>query len=149
MRRYLRAFGPATAADMTTWSRVTRLGPVFAAMRDELVEVACEDGRTRYDVPAAPYADGDVAAPVRLLGGYDNVWLSHADRLHVVPDDVRARWMGANGGVGNTVFVDGFMAGLWWNRDGRVELDVLGELTRAQRAELDDEVDRVVALLSR
>ena len=149
VRRYLRAFGPATAADMTTWSRVTRLGPVFAAMRDELVEVACEDGRTRYDVPGAPYADGDVAAPVRLLGGYDNVWLSHADRLHVVPEDVRGRWMGANGGVGNTVFVDGFMAGLWWHRDGRVELDVFRELTRAQRAELDDEVDRVEALLSR
>ena len=149
VRRYLRAFGPATAADMTTWSRVTRLGPVFAAMRDELVEVACEDGRTRYDVPGAPYAAGDVVAPVRLLGGYDNVWLSHADRLHIVPDDVRARWMGANGGVGNTVFVDGFMAGLWWNRDGRVELDVFRELTRAQRAELDDEVDRVEDLLSR
>jgi hypothetical protein len=90
-----------------------------------------------------------VAAPVRLLGGYDNVWLSHADRLHVVPEDVRGRWMGANGGVGNTVFVDGFMAGLWWNRDGRVELDEFRDLTRAQRAELDDEVDRVEALLSR
>jgi DNA glycosylase AlkZ-like len=149
VRRYLRAFGPAAAADMTTWSRVTRLGPVFAAMRDELVEVACEDGRTRYDVPGAPYADGDVAAPVRLLGGYDNLWLSHAERLHVVPDDVRARWMGANGGVGNTVFVDGFMAGLWWNRDGRVELDVFRGLTRAQRADLDDEVARVEDLLSR
>jgi hypothetical protein len=57
--------------------------------------------------------------------------------------------MGANGGVGNTVFVDGFMAGLWWNRDGRVELDVFRELTSVQRAELDDEVDRVEHLLSR
>lgn len=149
VRRYLRAFGPATAADMTTWSRVTRLGPVFAVMREELVEVACEDGRTRYDVPGAPYADGDVPAPVRLLGGYDNVWLSHADRLHVVPDDVRSRWAGPNGGVGNTVFVDGFMAGLWWNRDGRVELELFRDLTRAERADLDDEVDRVAALLSR
>ena len=149
VRRYLRAFGPATAADMTTWSRVTRLGPVFAAMREELVEVACEDGRTRYDVPGAPYADGDVPAPVRLLGGYDNVWLSHADRLHVVPDDARARWAGANGGVGNAVFVDGFMAGLWWNRDGRVELELFRDLTRAERAELDDEVARVETLLSR
>ena len=89
VRRYLRAFGPATAADMTTWSRVTRLGPVFTAMRDELVPVECEDGRTRYDVPGAPYADGDTPAPVRLLGGYDNVWLSHADRLHIVPDAAR------------------------------------------------------------
>lgn len=88
-------------------------------------------------------------APVRLLGGYDNVWLSHADRLHVVPADVRSRWAGPNGGVGNTVFVDGFMAGLWWNRDGRVELELFRDLTRAERADLDDEVDRVAALLSR
>jgi hypothetical protein len=62
---------------------------------------------------------------------------------------MRARWAGVNGGVGNTVFVDGFMAGLWWNRDGRVELDVSPELTRAQHAELDVEVARVEDLLSR
>ena len=58
VRRYLRAFGPATAADMTTWSRVTRLGPVFQEMSDELVVVECEDGKKRYDVPGAPYAEG-------------------------------------------------------------------------------------------
>ena len=149
VRRYLRAYGPATAADMTTWSRVTRLGPVFASLRDELVEVGCDDGRTRYDVPGAPYADGEVPAPVRLLGGYDNVWLSHADRRHVLPDDVRARWTGPNGGAGNAVFVDGFMAGLWWHRDGRVELELFRDLTRAERADLDDEVSRVETLLSR
>lgn len=147
VRRYLRAFGPATAADMTTWSRVTRLGPVFEAMRDELVVVECGDGRRRYDVPAAPYASGDVAAPVRLLGGYDNVWLSHAEREHIVPVDVRARWVGANGGVGNMVFVDGLMAGLWWWRDGRVVTELLRTLTRAQRDELDTEVQLVTALL--
>ena len=149
VRRYLRAFGPASAADMTTWSRVTRLGPVFAAMRDELVPVACEDGRTRYDVPGAPYAAEDTPAPVRLLGGYDNVWLSHATRGHIVPEDVRGRWAGSNGGVGNTVFVDGFMAGLWWDRDGRVDLRMFRDLTRAERADLDVEVARTEAFLAR
>jgi hypothetical protein len=149
VRRYLRAFGPATAADMTTWSRVTRLGPVFAAMQDELVVVECEDGRKRYDVPDAPYVDGDVAAPVRLLGTYDNLWLSHADREHIVPMDVRSRWMGTNGGVGSTIFVDGVMSGLWWVRDGRVVTDVFRRLTRQQRAELDAEVAGVAALLER
>lgn len=147
VRRYLRAFGPATAPDMTTWSRVTRLGPVFTAMRDELVVVECEDGRTRFDVPDAPYASGDEPAPVRLLGGYDNVWLSHVDRAHIMPEDVRPRWMGSNGGVASTVFVDGFMAGLWWWRDDRVDLDLLRRLTRSQRAELDTEVGRVESLL--
>src|SRR4051794_14118573 len=32
VRRYLRAFGPASAADVTTWSGITRLGPVLAGM---------------------------------------------------------------------------------------------------------------------
>jgi hypothetical protein len=148
VRRYLLAFGPASASDMTTWSRVTRLGPVFAAMRDELVPVACEDGRTRYDVPGAPYATEDTPAPVRLLGGYDNVWLSHADRGHIVTPDARGRWAGANGGVGNTVFVDGFMAGLWWDRDGRVDLRMFRDLTRAERADLVVEVVRTESFLA-
>jgi hypothetical protein len=147
VRRYLRAFGPATPADMTTWSRVTRLGPVFQAMRDELVVVECEDGRRRYDVPGAPYASQEVPAPVRLLGGYDNVWLSHAHREHIVPVDVRARWAGVNGGVGNTVFVDGAMAGLWWWREDRVVTELFRTLTGAQREELDAEVQSLTALL--
>jgi hypothetical protein len=149
VRRYLRAFGPATAADMTVWSRVTRLGPVFDSMSDELVVVECEDGRRRYDVPDAPYADEDAPAPVRLLGTYDNLWLSHADRAHVVPPEAASRWRGVNGGVGNTIFVDGIMAGLWWWRDGRVVTDVPGRLSRSERQDLVAEVDRVEALLAR
>jgi hypothetical protein len=147
VRRYLRAFGPATAADMTVWSRVTRLRPLFDSMREELVQVECEDGRRRYDVPGAPYAGGGVPAPVRLLGAYDNVWLSHSHREHIVPEVVRGRWMGTNGGVGATIFVDGFMAGLWWVREGRLVTEVFGTLSRAQRSDLDDEVERVESLL--
>ncbi|MGA9747200.1 MAG: winged helix DNA-binding domain-containing protein, partial [Nocardioides sp.] len=147
VRRYLRAFGPATAADMTTWSRVTRLGPVFAAMADELEVLRTDAGKRLYDVPGAPLVDGTAHAPVRLLGGYDNVWLSHADRARIVPENVRGRWLGSNGGIGNTVFVDGFMAGLWWWREGAVVLDLFRELTRLQRTELADELDRVTALL--
>ena len=148
VRRYLRAFGPATAADMTVWSRVTRLGPVFASMADELVVVECEDGRVRYDVPGAPYAEDDVHAPVRLLGTYDNLWLSHSDRTRIVPPGAAARWMGTNGGVGSTIFVDGYMAGLWWWRDGHVVTEIFRKLSRSERQELDAEVDRVHDLLS-
>ena len=149
VRRYLRAFGPATAADMTTWSRVTRLGPVFQEMSDELVVVECEDKKKRYDVPGAPYAEGDEPAPVRMLGAYDNVWLSHANRDHIVPVEMRARWAGTNGGVGNTIFVDGFMAGLWWVRDGRIVLEVFAQLSKREQSELDAEVAVVEALLAR
>ena len=114
---------------------------------DELEVLETDGGKRLYDVPGAPVLDGSVHAPARLLGAYDNVWLSHSDRSRILPADVRGRWMGSNAGVGSTVFVDGFMAGLWWWRDDRVELDLFRTLTRSQRIEVDDEVDRVTALL--
>jgi hypothetical protein len=147
VRRYLRAFGPATAADMTTWSGVTRLGPVFTAMAGELETHTDEAGKVLYDVPGAPIADPEVPAPPRLLGKYDNVWLSHADRDRVAPREKRQRWMGSNGGVGNVLLVDGEMEGIWTVADGRVSLDLWRRLTRAERVAVDEEVARVEALL--
>ena len=121
VRRYLRAFGPATAADVTAWSAVTRLGPVVKAM-DDLVVHEDERGKPLYDVPDGELADEDAPAPVRLLGSYDNVWLSHAGRDRVTEPDKRDAWMGVNGGLAHTFFADGMMAGLWRAVDGRVEV---------------------------
>lgn len=149
VRRYLRAFGPATAADVTAWSAVTRLGPVLQGM-DDLVRHEDEDGKVLYDVADAPIADEDAPAPVRLLGTYDNVWLSHAARDRVTDPDARKSWMGTNGGIGNTLFADGRLAGIWRAVDGRFEiLRLHRELTRRERSELDDEAARVEALLAR
>jgi hypothetical protein len=148
--RYLTAYGPATAADMTKWSTVTRLGSVFAAMAKKGRLVTCTDDklRTLYDVPEAPIADDDLVLPVTLLGVYDNVFLSHADRDRIAPDQVRAHWMGANGGVAATLFVDGLLAGLWRVVDERVVLEPFGRLSKAQQKELAAEVERVEALLA-
>jgi hypothetical protein len=149
VRRYLRAFGPATAADVTAWSAVTRLTPVLKAM-DDLVQHEDEDGKVLYDVTDAPLAEEDTPAPVRLLGTYDNVWLSHASRDRVTDPDARKSWMGTNGGVGNTIFVDGWLAGIWRVADHQVAIDRLHrDLTKAEQAELDEEVARVEALLAR
>ena len=148
VRRYLRAFGPARAADVTAWSGVTRLGPVLAAMDDLVVRVDA-DGRRLYDVPGAELVDPDTPAPVRLLGGYDNVWLAHAGRDRVTTPAQRKRWMGVNGGVGSTLFVDGMLEGLWRATDGRVVVEPFRRLTRSEQAELDEEIARVEALLAR
>jgi hypothetical protein len=149
VRRYLRAFGPATAADVTAWSGVTRLAPVVKAM-DDLVRREDEHGKPLYDVPGLELADEDTPAPVRLLGQYDNVWLSHAGRDRVTTAEARKLWMGVNGGMASTVFVDGMMVGLWRVTDRRVELlSTLRTLKKRERSELDDEVTRVNELLGR
>lgn len=148
VRRYLRAYGPARATDVTTWSGVTGLGPVLAAM-DDLVVREDAEGRRLYDVPDAELVDPETPAPVRLLGAYDNVWLAHAGRDRVTTPANRKRWMGTNGGIGNTVFVDGMLEGLWRVTDGRVVVEPFRRLTRSEQAELDDEVARVEALLAR
>lgn len=149
VRRYLRAFGPATAADLSVWSTVTGLRPVLTRMTD-LVRHEDEDGTVLFDVPDGVIEDEDTPAPVRLLGTYDNVWLAHAARDRVTEAGTRGNWMGANGGVANTVFVDGWLAGLWRIEDDRVRIvDLFRDLTPAEQAELDDEITRIEGLLAR
>jgi hypothetical protein len=149
VRRYLRAFGPATAADVTAWSAVTRLGPVLKGM-DDLVRHEDEDGKVLFDVDGSPIADEDTPAPVRLLGTYDNVWLSHAARDRVTDPEARKSWMGANGGVGYTLFVDGWLTGIWRVTDGQFEVVRLDrKLTKREQAELEEEAARVESLLAR
>lgn len=147
VRRYLRAFGPATAADVTAWSRVTGMKPVLDSM-DGLVTFRDAGGRLLHDLEGLRVADSEVPAPVRLLGKYDNLWLSHADKTRVTTPENRKRWMGLNGGVGSTVFVDGMLEGLWRETEGRVELELFRELTRAERQELDAEVAALETLLA-
>ena len=117
---------------------------------DDLVRHEDEAGKVLHDVPDGEIADPDTPAPVRLLGTYDNVWLSHAGRDRVTAPDKRKRWMGTNGGMASTVFVDGMLEGLWRVEDGRpVVVDLFRALTPTERRDLDDELARVEALFSR
>jgi hypothetical protein len=148
VRRYLAAYGPASAADITAWSGVPGMPALLGSM-DELVRHTSADGKQLFDLPDGVLVPDDTPAPVRLLGQYDNVWLSHAGRDRVTDRQKRKRWMGVNGGVCSTVFVDGMLEGLWRLEDGRpVVVDLFRPLTRSERAELDEELDRVIALLA-
>ena len=42
-------------------------------------------GQVLYDLPGAPRPDADVPAPPRLLPEYDNLLLSHEDRIRLIP----------------------------------------------------------------
>ncbi|MGV9365112.1 winged helix DNA-binding domain-containing protein [Amycolatopsis sp. NPDC003731] len=109
--RYLRAFGPATVADVQTWAGITRLGEVAAAM--DLRRYRDPDGRELLDLPELTVPAEDVPAPPRLLGPFDQTILSYADRTRVISDAYRKRVISQNGLVKGTLLVGGQVCGFW------------------------------------
>jgi hypothetical protein len=111
--RYLGAFGPASVADVTTWSRLTGLREVVECLRPQLLTFRDERGRELFDLHAAPRPDPATPAPVRFLPEYDNVLLSHADRTRVIAPETRAALSGAARVGSGSVLHDGFLCGVW------------------------------------
>ncbi|MBO4259430.1 DNA glycosylase AlkZ-like family protein, partial [Streptomyces griseorubiginosus] len=77
---------------------------------------------------------------------FDNLLLSHADRTRVVPPEYWGRsWVGNL--VHCTFLVDGFLAGVWKLERDTLVIEPFGSLTRAQRAELTAEGERMLGVL--
>jgi winged helix DNA-binding protein len=112
--RYLGAFGPATVADIQTWSGLTRLREVVEPLRPKLRVFLDEAGRELFDLPDAPRPDQDTPVPVRFVAEFDNLLLSHADRTRVMSEEHRKRLFAVKNGVfPGTILVDGFLRGEW------------------------------------
>lgn len=125
VRRYLAAFGPATAADARAWSGVAGLREVFDELRPTLRVDRDEAGRELFDLPSATLPPADLPAPVRFLPEFDAPLLAYADRTRMMTDEVRAR-VCVDSGVAATVLVDGTVAATWSlaDDDGTARLTV-------------------------
>jgi Winged helix DNA-binding domain len=113
VRRYLAAFGPARAADMSVWSGLTQLAPAFEALRPSLRSFVDEQGRELFDLPRAPRPDASTPAPARLLGEWEGLLLSYEDRTRFLQEEHRAHVFTNNGIVRGTAWCDGRVAGTW------------------------------------
>ena len=104
-RRYFRAFGPATAADFTTWSGLPS-GAAIRAVRDELTEVAF-DGRQGWTLGTV-----EPAAGLRLLPMFDNYLIGYRDRTAML-DPARHGQVYVGGIIKASVVSDGRVIGIW------------------------------------
>ncbi|HLL37409.1 MAG TPA: winged helix DNA-binding domain-containing protein [Streptomyces sp.] len=144
--RYLTAFGPASVRDFQTWAGLTRTRPVFERLRPSLVTFRDPNGTELFDLPDAPRPDPDTPAPPRLLPEFDNLLLSHADRTRVVPPPHRGRTWQANT-LYCPLLVDGFLAGVWRLYDDALVIEPFTDLTKARRAEVGEEAERMLNVL--
>jgi Winged helix DNA-binding domain len=159
-RRYLRTYGPARPPDFREWFGGRAFKPaqaraLFDSLGDEIEEVDVE-GHRAY-VLAGDTIFPELQTSLRLLPEYDVYVMGFREREHLVPQAVReqiaAHSRGRYEGPAGVRFViiDGVAVGLWERkkRGKRVEIQVAPtrRLTRAQRAELDAETDRIGAFV--
>jgi Winged helix DNA-binding domain len=148
LHRYLLAFGPSTRRDIVVWSML-HVPEIQRALDrlEPLQRYRDEQGRELLDVEGAPLPDADTPAPVRFLPKWDNVLLAWADRTRVLPEEYRKTVIRTNGDVAQTFLVDGLVAGLWREDEGRVVVEPFARLPRSVRLEVGEEAARLEAFL--
>jgi hypothetical protein len=137
-RRYLAAFGPATAADLARWAglplRDARAGlsAIAGELADESASLLSLKGR-RTRLPRA--------GQVRLLGAFDTYLLGYESRDFAVPAEAGRAINTRGGGMIEPVIVrDGELLGTWRLKRGKQGIEV----ALAPFAKLDQATRRAV-----
>lgn len=148
VRRYLAAFGPATPADLRTWSGLAGAAEILERLRPELRVLKGDAGRELFDMPRAPLPRGDLPAPVRFLPEYDNAVLSHADRSRIVAPETKA-WTEVGWGL---VLIDGYTSARWRafpdGEQTRVRIEPFRKLSKQERADVEHEATELAGFLT-
>jgi hypothetical protein len=148
LRKYLRAFGPATAADFALWTGMTisEARQIWARERAKLAAVLVEGWPA--DVLSEDLdelAQASFERPsVRLLPHFDTFLLGHKERGHLVSMQHRPHIYRPQGWIAPVVLVDGRVAATWeYTREGKKHLRVnvakFGPISRGVSALIREE----------
>jgi len=153
VRCYLGSFGPATSAHFAQWLAAPRewAADLFADLADQLTEVDIAGTAGQLST-----GDGDPptkrAGGVRLLPYFDSYVIGGRPREDIYPRPVADRALSrGQAGTVPVVLVNGVVGGVWHHRRaGRtvhITVELLRDLSRRQRSQLSDEVDRTAGIL--
>ena len=142
--RYLRAFGPASPADVASFTGLSITDVRAVLDRCDLRKFRTEAGGVLVDVPDAPLPDAGTPAPVRFLGTWDAVLLVHARRTQLLPEALRPRVFATSMPRSVPTFlVDGQVAGTWSYDGGQVVTAPFHDLPTAARRAVEEEAERL------
>lgn len=153
LRRYLRAYGPATPAQFARWlsTRAEWARERFDALAGELREVHV-GGSSGWLLREDAELLDERPRGVRLLPYFDPFVVGCHPRERIFPPAAAARAL-RNGQAGNfpVLLIDGVVAGVWSQRRRGRRLDLtvepLRRLPRVRRRPLDEAGERVAAIL--
>lgn len=138
-RRWLRAFGPATAADLKWWTGWTMAETRVALAAAGAAEVSLDEG-------TGHVLDGDLDFPepepwAALLPALDPTPMGWQARDWYLPESLRPALFDRSGNVGPTVWWNGQVVGGWATREGgevvwRALTDVGAEAVSAVETEV-------------
>ncbi len=153
LRRYLYSYGPATPEHFARWLAAPRgwAAELFNSLAGQLEQVEL-DGTPAWVLAGDSGTPPSPATGVRLLPYFDAYVVGCQPRELLYPGRAAERAL-AGGQAGNfpVLLIDGTVAGVWHQRraGSRIEITVepLTPLSVAQRRELDEQVQRVGAIM--
>jgi hypothetical protein len=156
MRRFLSAFGPATAGDFAKWSgiKLSESRVVLDSLGDEAVRVSV-DGAPGWILARDAVAVRDAElnrGAVRMLPAFDTLLLAHATKEHLVPPKFFKKVYRPQGWISPVVLVGSAVVAVWFSkaRGRAIEVDVqpFARLTREVRDAIAAEAEAMSRFLA-
>ncbi len=153
LRKYLRAYGPATLHDFSHWAGIPmqEVRPLRALLESELAEIPGDKKNClllREDVGVLN-SSPRVRGSIRLLPNFDSYLLAHRDKDHLLSAKYYKRVYRNQGWISPVVLIDGAVAGVWsYKPQGKrlsVEIEPFGKLSRAERKGIEQEAESLAS----
>jgi uncharacterized protein YcaQ len=147
LRKYLRAYGPATLHDFAHWAGLPmqEVKPLRALLEPELAEIPGEkkNGLLLREDVAVLNASPKPKASIRLLPNFDAYLLAHREKDHLLSAQHYKRVYRNQAWISPVVLINGAIAGVWsHNLQGKkllVTIEPFAKLSKTEQTEVERE----------
>jgi hypothetical protein len=156
LRKYLRAYGPATLQDFSHWSGIpiSEVRPLRAQLGEEFIEIDAGGRKSLLHEDDLALLDKKSPAgqALRLLPHFDPYLLAHREKEHLLSRAHYKRVYRNQGWISPVLLIDGGIAGVWSYRiQGRrllVTIEPFARLAAGARSRISLEAQALGAFLA-
>jgi uncharacterized protein YcaQ len=149
LRKYLRAYGPATLTDFSHWAGIPmqEVRSLRALLESDLAEIPGDKKNCLLLREDVEVLNSSTAAKgsIRLLPSFDTYLLAHRDKDHLLSATHYKRVYRNQGWISPVVLIDGAVVAVWsyklQSKRLVVEIEPFGKLSRAERAGIEREAE--------